>query len=70
MSDQQGRGKRVEKLQIMVADEELARIDDWRFENRAPSRSAAIRTLILLGMRFSEAHSDEATQFIAENDVD
>lgn len=47
--------KRVEKLQIMVADSELAMIDDWRFENRAASRSAAIRSLIFLGLELSKS---------------
>lgn len=47
--------KRVEKLQIMVADSELSMIDDWRFENRAASRSAAIRTLVFLGIEMAKA---------------
>lgn len=38
--------KRVVKLQIMLNDSELEAIDDWRFENRAASRSAAVRELI------------------------
>ena len=29
---------RVERLQIMLKEEELAVIDDWRFERRMPSR--------------------------------
>lgn len=70
MSGQDPRGKRVEKLQIMVADEELERIDDWRFENRSPSRSAAIRTLILLGMQYSGTHRSEASAFLKESDAD
>jgi len=70
MSGQGGRGKRVEKLQIMVADEELEQIDDWRFDNRAPSRSAAIRTLILLGMRYCERHGDEVKSFLNDAAAD
>ena len=50
--------KRIEKLQIMVADSELAMIDDWRFENRAASRSAAIRSLIYLGLELSKSDPD------------
>ncbi|MRG71895.1 hypothetical protein GH722_08940 [Alphaproteobacteria bacterium HT1-32] len=38
--------KRVVKLQVMLNDSELEEIDDWRFENRAASRSAAVRELI------------------------
>lgn len=52
--------KRVEKLQIMVADSEIEQIDDWRFENRAPSRSAAIRSLIFLGLAYARANPEEA----------
>lgn len=44
------RGKRTEKIQIMLDDDELATIDDWRFENRVPSRAAAIRELIRRGL--------------------
>jgi hypothetical protein len=42
--------KRTEKLQIMLSDEELGAIDDWRFQNRLPSRAAAIRELIRRGL--------------------
>jgi len=68
MASDKTRGKRVDKLQIMVADEELERIDDWRFDNRAASRSAAVRSLIFLGMRFTETHPEEAAAYLKEND--
>ncbi|WP_417515463.1 hypothetical protein [Minwuia sp.] len=42
--------KRTEKLQLMLDDLEMAAIDDWRFTNRMPSRAAAIRELIRLGL--------------------
>ena len=45
-----GRGKRTEKLQLMLNDEELATIDDWRFANRIPTRAAAIRELLRRGL--------------------
>lgn len=38
--------KRLYKMQLMLTDSELVEIDDWRFENRAESRSAAVRELI------------------------
>lgn len=38
--------KRLYKMQLMLTDSELQEIDDWRFENRAESRSAAVRELI------------------------
>lgn len=56
--------KRVEKLQIMAADSEIEMIEDWRFENRSPSRSAAIRSLIYLGLQYAKARPDEAKQLL------
>ena len=60
--------KRVEKLQIMVADSELAMIDDWRFENRAASRSAAIRSLIYLGLELTKSDPDAAAKLLDQLD--
>jgi hypothetical protein len=42
---------RETRLQIMLDDAELAAIDDYRFQNRIPSRAAAVRQLIRLGMQ-------------------
>jgi len=42
---------RETRLQIMLDEEELAAIDDWRFKQRMPSRAAAIRELLMLGLR-------------------
>jgi hypothetical protein len=41
---------RAERLQIMLTDDELAVIDDWRFERRMPSRASAIRELLKRGL--------------------
>lgn len=41
---------RETRLQIMLSDEELAAIDDWRFEQRMPSRAAAIRRLLNIAL--------------------
>ena len=41
---------RVERLQIMLTDDELAVIDDWRFGRQMPSRAAAIRELLKRGL--------------------
>jgi hypothetical protein len=41
---------RVERLQIMLTDDELSVIDNWRFERRMPSRAAAIRELLKRGL--------------------
>jgi hypothetical protein len=41
---------RAERLQIMLTDEELAALDDWRFTRRMPSRAAAVRELLKRGL--------------------
>jgi hypothetical protein len=38
-----------ERLQIMLTDDELAALDNWRFEKRMPSRAAAVRELLKRG---------------------
>lgn len=42
--------KREHRLQIMVDDAELKAIDEWRYEMRVPTRSAAFRELLKLGL--------------------
>jgi hypothetical protein len=41
---------RVERLQIMLTEDELAALDDWRFLRRMPSRAAAIREILKRGL--------------------
>ncbi len=41
---------RGERLQIMLAPEELSLIDDFRFKVRMPSRAAAVRELFRRGL--------------------
>jgi hypothetical protein len=41
---------RGERLQIMLTPEELVVIDDFRFKQRMPSRAAAVRDLLRLGL--------------------
>ncbi|HSA80183.1 MAG TPA: hypothetical protein VLE23_05130 [Geminicoccaceae bacterium] len=38
------------RLQIMLDDDELRAVDDWRFQMRMPSRAAAVRELLRLGL--------------------
>lgn len=64
MADNGRPPKRTEKLQLMLDVEELRAIDDWRFENRLPSRAAAIRELIRRGLQteeFDEPPTDAAS---------
>lgn len=46
MADQ----NRGERLQIMLTQDELAALDDWRFSRRMPSRAAAVRELLRRGL--------------------
>jgi len=41
---------RGERLQIMLTEEELHALDDWRFSHRMPSRAAAVRELLKRGL--------------------
>jgi len=56
-----GQVGRPERLQIMLSEEELAALDDWRYANRMPSRAAAIRDLLRRGL------AAEGVQLIAAN---
>jgi hypothetical protein len=41
---------RGERLQIMLSPEELRLLDDFRFRYRMPTRAAAVRELLKLGL--------------------
>ena len=41
---------RGERLQIMLAQDELEALDNFRFKQRMPSRAAAVRELLRLGL--------------------
>ena len=45
-----GELNRGERLQIMLTDDELKAVDDWRFKTRMPSRAAAVRELLKRGL--------------------
>ena len=45
-----GELNRGERLQIMLTDDELKVVDDWRFTTRMPSRAAAVRELLKRGL--------------------
>jgi hypothetical protein len=42
---------RETRLQIMLDQDELAAIDDWRFKQRMPSRASAIRELLRVALK-------------------
>ncbi len=45
-----GELNRGERLQIMLTDDELKAVDDWRFKVRMPTRAAAVRELLKRGL--------------------
>lgn len=56
---------REQRLQIMLTEEELAAIDDWRFSCRMPTRAAAVRELLKRGLAaegFASALAGEKSQ--------
>jgi metal-responsive CopG/Arc/MetJ family transcriptional regulator len=50
---------RRERLQIMLAPDELAELDNWRFARRMPSRAAAVRELLRRGLADRDKSSAE-----------
>ena len=42
--------ERAERLQIMLSAQELAAVENWRFNRRMPSRAAAVRELLRRGL--------------------
>ena len=49
---------RETRLQIMLDEDELAAIDDWRFSQRMPSRAAAVRRLLRIGLHMEKNPTD------------
>lgn len=45
---------RENRVPIMMSDEEVGAIDDWRFSNRVATRSDAVRRLAQLGLALSD----------------
>lgn len=41
---------RDERLQVMLSPAELTALDDFRFKHRMPTRAAAVRELLKLGL--------------------
>jgi len=41
---------RIIRLQIMLDDEEMRVIENWRFSKRMPSRASAVRELLRRGL--------------------
>jgi hypothetical protein len=41
---------RGERLQVMLSPDELTAVDNFRFKHRMPTRAAAVRELLKLGL--------------------
>jgi hypothetical protein len=46
--------ERTERLQVILATDELAAIDEFRYQARMPSRAAAVRELLRRGLAAAE----------------
>ena len=51
---------RGERLQVMLSPAELTLIDDFRFKHRMPTRAAAVRELLKLGLTVGASDADGA----------
>jgi hypothetical protein len=49
---------RGERLQIMLTAEELSLIDNFRYEHRMPTRAAAVRELMRMGLAAKKVDGD------------
>jgi hypothetical protein len=49
---------RGERLQIMLSPEELLVVDDFGFKHRMPTRAAAVRELLRLGLTIGTTDGD------------
>jgi hypothetical protein len=56
---------RAERLQVMLSPEELTAVDDFRFRHRMPTRAAAVRELLKIGL--SGAGTDGASGVKSSN---
>ena len=53
---------RGERLQIMLTQEELEALDNWRFDRRMPSRAAAVRELLKRGLADVSAGAEKRSR--------
>ncbi len=53
--------RRPKRIQLMLPPEHLNAVDDFRFQNRMPSRAAAVRELMTRGLDVPEEASASAS---------
>lgn len=54
---------RENRVPIMMSEEELTAIDDWRFKNRIATRSEAIRRLCQIGLVFDDHRAEYVERY-------
>ena len=60
----------TERLHIKISAEELEAVEDWRYANRVPSKSEAVRRLVQIGLGFDALADDiHATSIALVGDV-
>lgn len=55
------------RLQLLIGDEELEAIDEWRAKNRVWSRSEAVRTLVMVGIEKEKEKESIEDESISES---
>jgi hypothetical protein len=50
--------ERGERLQVMLSAEELRAVDEFRYRHKIPSRAAAVRELLQIGLSGSVTDGD------------
>ncbi len=61
---------RNERLQIMLDEGELQAIENWRFRMRMPTRTAAVRELLRLGLQAAAQGEPSPTPDIRSKSTD
>ncbi|MCO5083950.1 MAG: hypothetical protein M9955_20120 [Rhizobiaceae bacterium] len=51
----------TERLHLKITADEIEAIDDWRYANRVPSRSEAVRRLVQIALKFDRSADDLAS---------
>ena len=54
--------RRTHRIQVQLTEDELALLDKWRFGNSIPSRAAAIRDLIRIGLADTSDRDEPASR--------
>lgn len=56
------------RLQMVITEDELKAIEDWRFAERVQSKSEAIRRLVQIGLHYVAYADDLAETFLKSRD--